>query len=349
MISFKKEIYNTTYLHPRKDFQKTDVFAEARYDPLTGHRVRIYGIEWKTKRVDFFYLGEKSKDRCPFCKDALERMAARFPKDFLEEGHFKKGESTLIPNILPYAENAAVVILTKEHIVPMGKMKKSTIYDGISLIFEYSRKISSYKRKDYNFAHLHWNYMPTSGGSLIHPHMQVYVTDTALNYHNRVLEKAKDFKKNTGQEFFSQYLKREVEDQERFILKKGRCNLLAPFASKGMLGEFLIIIEDSYNYREILDEDIKDMAEILRLISLFFEAKEISGFNLALFSSPIGEEVILNHIRIYPRVYRDVEVFATDIETPTLLYGESFCLISPEKNAKDLKSFLETNYDNWED
>jgi len=348
VISLKKEIYNTTYLHPRKNFEKTDVYAEMRYDPLTGHRVRIYDIEWKTRKVDFYTLGEKSKDRCPFCEGVLEKMAARFPEDFTKEGHFKKGEGTLIPNILPYAENAAVVVLTKSHIVPMGKMEEKIIYDGISLILDYSKAVSKYKKKDYNFAHLHWNYMPTSGGSLIHPHMQVYVTDTALNYHNRVLEKAKDFKNKTGYEFFSQYIKKEEAEKERFVTKKGRCVLIAPFASRGMLGEFLIIIEDSYNFKDITDDDIRDITVLIKKLMLFFEKKDISGFNLALFSSPLHQNVILNHIRIYPRVYRDVEVFATDIETPTLLYGESFCLISPEKNARELRAFLEATNDNRE-
>lgn len=343
MIVLKKEIYSTCYLHPRKNFERTDVYAEMRYDPLTGHRVRVYDIEWKTKKVDFYRLGEKSKERCPFCEGALEKMAARFPKDFIEEGHLKRGECTLIPNILPYAENASVAVLTKAHIVPMGQMEEKTIFDGISLLLDFSREISKYRKKDYNFAHLHWNYMPTSGGSLIHPHMQVYVTDTALNYHNRVLEKAKEFKEKWGYEFFTEYLKKEEEEKDRLIFKSGRCVLLAPFASRGMLGEFLIIIQESFNYRDITLDDIKNLSKLIRKLTLFFDKKYIAGFNLALFSSPLDENIILNHIRIYPRVYRDVEVFATDIETPTLLYGESFCLISPEKNAKEVRQYLENS------
>lgn len=346
MILLKKETYSTTYLHPRKNFEKTDVFAEMRYDPLTGHRVRVYNVDWwRTQRVDFYTLGENSKSRCPFCKGALENMAARFPEDFCREGHLKRGESTIIPNILPYDENAAVSVLTREHIVPMGTMKESTIKDGISLILDYAKDISKYRKKDYDFALLHWNYMPTSGGSLIHPHMQVYVTDTALNYHNRVLEKAKDFSKKYGCEFFSNYIKKEEEEGERIITKKGRCVLIAPFAGRGMLGEFLIIIEDSYNYRDITDRDIEDISVILKKLSLFLDSKNIPGFNLALFSSPLREKVMLNHIRVYPRVYRDTEVFATDIEAPTLLYGESFSLISPEKNAKEMRQFLEASDD----
>ncbi|MCX7991593.1 MAG: hypothetical protein N2999_06135 [Proteobacteria bacterium] len=348
MISLRKEIYNTTYLHPKKNFEKTDVFAEMRYDPLTGHRVRVYGIEWRTKKVDFYQLGEKSRHRCPFCEGVLEKMVARFPKDFVEKGYFEKGQSILIPNILPYAENAGVVVLTRNHIVPMGKMEEETICDGISLILDYAKEVSLYKKKEYNFAHLHWNYMPTSGGSLIHPHMQVYVTDTPLNYHSRVLEKAKDFKKEKGLEFFSQYVKKEEQEKERFVFRKGRCVVLAPFASRGMLGEFLVILEDSFNYKQISDDDIKDLGNIIKKLSLFFEAKDIPGFNLALFSSPLNEDIILNHIRVYPRVYRDIEIFATDVETPTLLYGESFCLVSPEKNAEDFRTFLETGCDNWQ-
>lgn len=340
MITLKKEFYSTSYLHPRKDFQLSDVRAEMRFDPLTGHRVRVFEIDWQTKRVDFYELGEKSKHRCPFCEGVLEQKAARFDPKLCENGHFKKGSVTLIPNILPYAENAAVAVLTKEHVVPMGTMPEETIFNGLSLMAEYAFKVSAFDRKDYQYALLHWNYMPTSGGSLIHPHMQVYVTNTPLNYHARVLEKASEFTKRIGVEFFQAYLEKEVQENERFITKRDRVNLVAPFASRGMLGEFLLIIEGSYNYREITGEDFANVASLIKDLCLFFDSRNIPGFNLALFSSPLDDRIMLNHIRIYPRVYRDIDVFATDVETPTLLYGESFSLISPERNAKLMKEFL---------
>lgn len=341
MILLKKELYSTSYLHPRQEFQLTDVKAEMRFDPLTGHRVRIFEIDWQTKKIDFFALGEKNRHRCPFCEGVIEQKAARFNPQLCKEGHFKKGSVTLIPNILPYAENAAVAVLTKEHVVPMGTMPEETIYNGLTLMAEYAKKVSLFENKDYQYALFHWNYMPASGGSLIHPHMQVYVTDTPLNYHARVLEKALEFSNNHNVEFFKAYLEREVKENQRIILKKGRVVLVSPFASRGMLGEFLLIVEDSYNYMDITEEDFSNIASLIKDLSLFFDSRNIPAFNLALFSSPLDKKIMLNHLRIYPRVYRDVDVFATDIETPTLLYGESFSLVSPERNAQMLREFLQ--------
>lgn len=343
MIVFKKENYFTTYLHPRKNFEPTRVYAEMRFDPLTGNRVRIFEIDWKTNKIDFYALGEKNKDRCPFCENVINHKAARFNKELCKEGHFKKGSVTLIPNILPYAENAAVAVLTKEHVVPMGTMPQETIFNGLTLMTEYALAVSIFDKNDYDFALLHWNYMPASGGSLIHPHMQVYVTDRPLNYHGRVLKNALDFKEREGVEFFRAYLEKEKNEGVRFIERRGRVSLLTPYASRGMLGEFLLIIEEAFNYRQIEEEDFKNIASFIKDISLFFDYKNIPGFNMAFFSSPLKKEIMLTHVRIYPRVYRDIDVFATDIETPTLLYGESFSLISPEKNAKELREFLLKN------
>jgi UDPglucose--hexose-1-phosphate uridylyltransferase len=340
VINLRREKYKTAYLHPRKDFLYTDVHAEMRYDPLTGDRVRIHEIDWRTRKIDFLAMGGKSAERCPFCGEALGKKAARFHPDLCEEGHFRKGSVTLIPNILPYAENSAVAVLTAEHVVPMGAMPLETIYNGASVIMEFARKISIHDKKKYRYALLHWNYMPASGGSLIHPHMQVYVTDTPLNYHRRVLENAKEFQEKNSAGFFESYIDLEKKEEERFIAQRGRCSLILPFASRGMLGEFLIIIESSYSYEDLTEEDLMNISSLIRDVSGFLEAKNIPGFNLALFSSPAGEKTMLNHIRIYPRVFRDVELFATDIETPTLLYGESFSLVSPESNAKALKEFL---------
>lgn len=340
MIELKKEVYKTSYLSPRNNFELTDVYAEKRYDPLTGHRVRVYEINWYTKPVDFYSLGEKSQKRCPFCTGRLELYGARFAPSFCKEGHLKKNEVVLIPNILPYAENAAVSILTREHVVPMGKMEKKTVFDSIWLIFDYAKKVSKFQKKRYKFAHLHWNYMPTSGGSIIHPHMQVYVTDEPLNYHRRVLEKAKEFKEKNGSEFFQTYLNFEKKKRERVIQILDRCALIAPFASRGMLGEFMIIFKKAFSYSDITEKDIDEISSLIYNLMLFFESKLIPGFNLAFYSSPVGEDLMRAHIRIYPRVYRDTDTFATDVETPTLLYGESFSLISPEKNAHDAREFI---------
>lgn len=340
MIKFRKESYYTSYLHPRYNFELKNVWAEMRFDPLTGNRVRIFEIDWQTKMIDFYVLGEKNKHRCPFCENVLDKKAARFQPQLCKEGHFKRGTVTLIPNILPYAENAAVAVLTKEHVVPMGKMPQETIYNGFTVMSDYAKEVSKFDKIDYDFALFHWNYMPSSGGSLIHPHMQVYVTNTPLNYHTRVLEKAMQFKQNNNAEFFDAYINVEVQEKTRFISKRGRCYLISPFASRGMLGEFLIIVKDSYNYRDLTNDDFSHLSSFIYDLSLFFKSRNVPGFNLAFFSSPVSENVMLNHIRIYPRVYRDLDVFATDIETPTLLYGESFSLISPEKNASLMRDFL---------
>jgi galactose-1-phosphate uridylyltransferase len=343
LIVLKKEVYKTSYLSPRNNFELTEVFAEKRYDPLTGHRVRVYEIDWYTKPVDFYALGEKSKKRCPFCTGRLELYGARFHPDFCNDGHLKKGDVVLIPNILPYAENAAVSILTKEHVVPMGKMGKNTIFDSISLIFDYAKKISEFHKKRYKYAHLHWNYMPTSGGSIIHPHMQVYVTDEPLNYHRRVLEKAQEFKKKYKKEFFEAYIDEEEKEQERLIETTDNCVMISPFASRGMLGEFMIIFKKAFTFLDITEQNIEEISSLIYKLMLFFESKFIPGFNLAFYSSPIGSDDMRAHIRIYPRVYRDTDTFATDVETPTLLYGESFSLISPEKNTRNIKEFLKNS------
>lgn len=341
MIELRKEIYKTTYCHPRKNFEITDVYAEMRYDPLTGHRVRVYEIDWCTRPVNFYELGSKSAHRCPFCEGALEKYGARFHPQFCKEGHMKNGEVTLIPNILPYAENAAVAVLTKEHVVPMGRMSEETIFNAFSLIFNYAIKVSEFQKKQYKYAHLHWNYMPTSGGSIIHPHMQVYVTDEPLNYHKRLLEKSVEFYNSHGKEFFKTYSEYEERERVRFITKSGRSVLLSPFASRGMLGEFIIIVNDVFNYNDFTIDDLSDISGLIHKAMLFFEKRLIPGFNMALYTSPINSQIMQSHIRIYPRVYRDTDTFATDVETPTLLYGESFSLISPEKNAALFRKFIE--------
>lgn len=345
MIELRSQPYSTSYRHPLKSFELSEVGAEIRFDPLTDNRVRVYDMNWHARTaVDYRDFAGHTSEHCPFCEHNIHRVAARFPPAISEQGHLTRGTVTLIPNVLPYAEHAAVAILTKEHIVPMGQMPEASIADGFGVMTEFAGRACAMQGHEYEFAHMYWNYLPASGGSLIHPHMQVYVTDMPLNYHRKMLDCAAAFRRRTGTGFIEAYAAHEEALGTRFVTRRGRCALLAPFAPKGMLGELWITIDGRYHWRDFTDDDFADAAALIADVSTWLDSRLIAGLNLALFASPASCADLMCHIRIYPRVYRNTDTYANDVEAPTLLYGESFCVLPPERTAAELRRFMESRH-----
>ena len=69
------------------------------------------------------------------------------------------------------------------------------------------------------------NHLPSAGGSLIHPHLQINADRVAANHHRFLLERAYTFYQHNGDFLFSTYLDHEKKDGSRYIGKTGSWNL----------------------------------------------------------------------------------------------------------------------------
>ena len=117
----------------------------------------------------------------------------RFPEDILAEGRLVAGDKVLFPNIAPYDALGAVAILGSEHYLPMAAIEPERIAAGIALACKFFEKTREIGHPESVYHLISWNYMPPSGSSLIHPHLQVYSTASAPNLMREELEAAQDY------------------------------------------------------------------------------------------------------------------------------------------------------------
>ncbi len=179
-IRFERRQKIARYLDPRIDFQERTIACEMRRDPLTGCSGRVaHGLGFHLHPLDVAPLVAASQPSCPFCPDQLFQVTPRFPAEIVPEGRLQLGEAVLFPNLVPYDEHSAVTVMSQQHYVPLGKFTQTQLFQAFRVSQDYLRYAQQHPRTTY--ALVFWNYFPASGGTQIHPHLQVFATDAPGN------------------------------------------------------------------------------------------------------------------------------------------------------------------------
>jgi UDPglucose--hexose-1-phosphate uridylyltransferase len=129
-----------------------------REEHYTGIRCRISPDRLKRQIGQSAYTPPDSVD-CPFCRDVVFSVTPTFP----DGNRIVRGESVTFPNLYPFGEGHIVTVLTCEHFP--GIFTRKQIIDGLFSQIEALRRFNG-------FASINWNYLPSAGASLVHPHMQ---------------------------------------------------------------------------------------------------------------------------------------------------------------------------------
>ena len=96
---------------------------------------------------------------CPFCPENVFRVTPAFP----DGSRICRGESVTFPNLYPFGRQHVVTVITREHFTET--FSRQQIVDALSGQTEALRRVEG-------FASINWNFLPSAGASLIHPHMQ---------------------------------------------------------------------------------------------------------------------------------------------------------------------------------
>jgi len=75
------------------------------------------------------------------------------------------------PNAFPYDQNNNVAIFSSRHFVPMNELTPEMMRDGFGVCHDYFHRVVE-MNLGCKYCSINWNYMPPSGGGLIHPHLQ---------------------------------------------------------------------------------------------------------------------------------------------------------------------------------
>ncbi|MCY0884686.1 MAG: hypothetical protein OWV35_02225 [Firmicutes bacterium] len=336
-IQWRKSTGTLTFLDPTRNWEPTARVTEIRHDPLTGLRARIldYPAHFPPP-PDFRPAAEESAGWCPFCPERVTTVTPRFLAAVTGEGRLVRGPAILFPNLFPYDENSAVGVFSGDHYMPLNAITAGWVQPGLELAQDYARVLAqAYPGRTRHFT-FNWNFLPTAGASLVHPHFQIIAGEEPTNRHADLLEASRGYYREHGRVFWEELAEEERAAGERWLGETGPVAWVAAFAPQGLLEVWGIT--DSGRYEELSAAALGGLADgISRLASAFAE-EGYSGFNLTIFSGVTEEDrrSFRVQLRMVPRLLLSA-AGTSDMNYFHTLHGEAITMLRPEEVAARLR------------
>ncbi|MCF8062543.1 MAG: hypothetical protein K9M82_08510 [Deltaproteobacteria bacterium] len=333
--ALKKE---TVMLDPREGMSERRIPSEIRLDPLTGRTARIChfkDLQWERPDLEALVAGTDSW--CPFCADKILQVTPCFPKDLVPEGRMQKGDMVLFPNLAPYDALGAVATFGARHYIPMLDFTPELMASAFGFALEFFRRVERSGHPESVYHIINWNYMPPSGGSLIHPHLQVFSSSSAPNLMRQELEAAERYLERFGSNFWEDLTTAEEELGERYLGKIGRTRWMTTYAPMGVAGDVLAVVENACCTLDLAPQDLGDIAEGLARVMAEYDKMGIYSFNMNVFTGTEDDDAFRLHLVFSPRTYFSLQLGTPDVGALRNLYNESICMAFPEEINELLK------------
>lgn len=339
-VKFRRMQKQSRFLDPRQDFAEARIENEIRFDPLTGRTGRIahFALPPLTP-PDLEEMARISLERgCPFCPDWLEKITPRFPADLIPEGRLHRGEATVIPNLSPYDQHSALTIMSRQHLLRLPDFTPDLLANAFGLSLEYFRRVDPGPP---SFSLMNWNYFPPSGGSQLHPHLQLYVTDTPGNLLLAEIQASEKYYQENGGNFWADLIQAEKEAGERYVGQTGEVTWLVSYVPIGILGDVQAVFPRRGTLAELTADDLQAFSDGLVRVFRYFHDRGMYSFNLAFYPGPPeGAGRFWVHARVVPRFSVQPVLHASDVNTLQYLYDEPVTMIWPEEVTAGLKPYF---------
>lgn len=320
--------------------------------------IRTHPISGRTCRISFSRKDEREpstetlpppppnandRSRCPFCHPALNARTPRLPESLASEGRMIRGTSVLFPNLFPYGAYSAVSLFDDHHYVPIGEASTSAYTDSLINCRNYLRKVLATDPSAVYTA-ITQNHLPSAGGSLLHPHLQVHADSVGSNHHRFYHARAAQHGKAWDSGLFSDYLRLEKENGERTIGKTGNWQWLSSFAPEGFY-EIWGILPGVCSLRELSSEDCRQLARGIGNAQRFFRSMNRNGYNLGMMAVESPESAL--ELRAVLMVRSNYAAWARNDHTGyEVMLGEMATFSPPEETAQQARPFWQGGQNN---
>ena len=339
-IEFKRRIQQARILDPKKGYEEKTLTLETRWDPLTKKTVRVLDLPIKKlEKPDMDEILKKGGDfPCPFCPDALEQATPCFSDDFIKGGRMRFGEVCVFPNRLPFDRYCAVAVLTKGHFVPLADFTEEMLFNGFSTACVFLRRLVEVDPTVRYFS-VNWNYLPMSGGSIIHPHLQIIGGDLPTHYQGEMIQCGRGYHQQWGEVFWDELITKEKELGERYIESVGNTVWLASYAPLGF-ADIMAVVKERTSLIDLTDQDLRDFAQGLLKVFQYFQDFNHCSFNLGLYSGEYGgdDSFWVNARMVTRRLLPPVG--ASDVSYFEKLHGESIGFKKPERLCEEMRGYF---------
>lgn len=339
-LGFKKEIATGRYLDPFNNFQEKQISFEVRYDPMTGVSSRIlpHRLRLMQKPENDHYLEKSPESLCPFCPNLFDKLTPKFTPNIVSAGKFQRGEAYLFPNAFPYDQNHSVATFSSRHFVPLDEFTPAFMQDAFKVCGDYFHRVAELNL-GYKYCSINWNYMPPSGGGLLHPHLQTMVSFKPTNFVQRLLNNSQHYAEISGGNLWRNLIALEKDAQERFIGSTGAISWLAAFAPKSMAGEIDFIFHEKASFFELTEVNFQELFSGLSKIFSYLYLNNYNSFNLSLYAPLISNNNLWVQGKIIPR-FAISPLGTSDVNYYEKLHEEIICLVVPEDLCRELQPYF---------
>ena len=336
-VNLRSITERAAYLDPYNGFQPATIEMEKRYDPLTGDvsllvpfkRFNLAPMNWSDMVADSL------AGKCPFCPENRDRSTPRFTPDFYPSGHMTYNDAVVVPNLSPYDKYSSVVIMSSRHYLRWDDLSRQIIQDAFQAALLFLRNCAAAVPDGELYCSINWNYMPYSGGTLIHPHLQVLAGDEPTNYHGRCLAGEKKYFAANASLFWDDLVGAERESGPRYIGQTGSLQWLSAFAPKA-LADIVVVFSGCRSLADITPGHISSLADGLVRIFPLFAGKNIPSFNFSLFITGQEKKEAVVTGRLVGR-FPLIPPAGSDMSYLQVLHDTPWTVFTPEDLAAGLK------------
>ena len=331
-MKFTAEKKETIILNPLKEMARRTIRSEIRSDPLTGRTARIcHFMKLKWEKPDFDALVEGTDEYCPFCPGKVFKITPCFPEEIAAEGRLTLADLVLFPNLAPYDGLSAVATLGGQHYIPMTDISTGRVANGFRLAMEFFRRLEAAGHPESVYHIVNWNYMPASGSSLIHPHLQVFASSSLPNLLRQELSASRAYMDANGTNYWDDLVAFEKTNGERYLGDIGRVSWLSAYAPMGVAGDVIAVVDGASATMDLTEDDLDHLAAgLVRAMSVYDEMG-IYNFNMNFFPGAKGDSHTRFHLVFSPRTFFNQALGTPDVGALRNLYNESLCMAYPEE------------------
>ncbi|MEE8402659.1 MAG: hypothetical protein V3R93_02790 [Candidatus Hydrothermarchaeaceae archaeon] len=280
-------------------------------------------------------LIELSIKNCAFCPENIDKATPKFPPEISKEGRIRLGETTVFPNLFPFARYHGMATITESHYQDIGDFTKAQIEDTVSASMDYFRRIEALGAKYFS---LSWNHLPPSGASIIHPHVQLIGDDVPTSMTDTYMNASSEYYKENGVNYWLRLVKDEETAGERFVGRTGQIAWISSFAPMGN-NEVSMIFEGGSSLLDFTRVDISDMTEGIRRILKGYSSMGKTSFNFTMYSGLRDMKDFCLNAKIITRP-NPQKYYTADTGFMETLHHERIVETLPESLAAELRKFF---------
>lgn len=325
--------------------EKNGAFARVelhrRSDPLFGTSCRVIsGTKLFREEDPELETLVRRSGFCPFCEDNVSSATFPFPEKVVEGGRIRRGDCWVVPNVLAYSTASAVGIYdVSRHFIPIKDFDENLLYNAFSAMLHHTRAVRE-ADSSLSYSSINANYLPSSGSSLVHPHLQSSHDFVPLSVQSLLETASLRHLTRWGVPYLTELIEKE-QNGPRWVAQRGKFSWLTPFSPSGF-HEVWAVHTEIGDLTELEEADIRDFAQGLSRVMAGYSHAKLGAFNFSLLGG--GSEWRENGSRLLFRMVSRSSVepyYRSDVTYFEKLCNEALIDMTPEKWCEALRGHFE--------